>query len=75
MVILLKTMNSGSRELMILAEYTYLNKELEYAEENEGGAEAGAAAAIEAFDDAPLSLQAAEDKSLYRGVEKGPASR
>lgn len=64
-------MNSGDCELMVLAEYTYLNKELEYAEENESCAEASAAAAIEAFDDALLSLEAVEDKNLYRGIEMG----
>jgi hypothetical protein len=39
-----KAMKSADCELMIAAEYTYLSKELEYAEENEGGAEASAAA-------------------------------
>jgi hypothetical protein len=64
-----EAMNSGDCELMIVAEYTYLGKELEYAEDNEGGAEASAAAAIQAFDDALLALKVVENKDLYKGVD------
>jgi hypothetical protein len=64
-----ESMNSGDCELMIAAEYTYLSHELEYAENNESGAEASAAAAIQAFDDALLSLKAVEDPCLYKGAE------
>jgi len=62
---------SGDCELMVTAEYTYLSKELEYAEEDEDDAEASATSAIAAFDDALLCLEAVEDKSLYHGIEIG----
>lgn len=55
--------NSGDCELMIVAEYTYLSKELEYAQDGETGAEASAAAALESFDDALLVLKAVENKN------------
>jgi hypothetical protein len=66
-----EAMNSGDCELMIAAEYTFLSKELEFAEENEDDAEASATSAIAAFDDALLCLKAVEDKSLYQGIELG----
>jgi hypothetical protein len=62
-------MNSGDCELMVAAEYTFLSKELEYVEDNEGGAEASAAAAIQFFDDALLALKIVENKDLYKGVD------
>jgi hypothetical protein len=62
---------SSDCELMITAEYTFLGKELEYAESDEYDAESSAAAAIQAFDDAFLALQAVNDKNLYRGIELG----
>jgi hypothetical protein len=45
-------MNSADCGLMLIAEYTFLGKELEYAESGEDDAESSAAAAIAAFDDA-----------------------
>jgi hypothetical protein len=62
-------MHSANCSLMLTAEYTFLGKELEYAESDEDDAESSAAAAIASFDDAFLALQAIENKAAYIGAE------
>jgi hypothetical protein len=62
-------MNSNDCELMLLAEYTYLSEEREHAEDDQRGAEASAAAALQSFDDAFLALQAVEDADFYKCAE------
>lgn len=57
-------------EIIILAEYTFINQELEFCSEDEKTTMSSLTQAKESFDDAFLALEIAEDSTLYQGAEK-----
>jgi hypothetical protein len=54
---------------IILAEYTFLNQELQFCEENDADSLSSLTQAIQSFGDAFLALKAVEDTTLYQGAE------
>ncbi|MDR2965186.1 MAG: hypothetical protein LBU88_05370 [Treponema sp.] len=54
---------------IILAEYTFLNQELQFCEPTDKDSLSSLTQAIQSFDDAFLALQAVEDNNLYKGAE------
>jgi hypothetical protein len=61
--------NCGDPELMLLAEYAFVNQELEGARTEEKIGRASYEAAVHDFDDAFLSLKAVKDAAIYQGAE------
>jgi hypothetical protein len=60
---------SGDIELILLAEYFFVAKELADSEDDEPEGKASAEAALQSFDDAFLALKVVDDPAAYRGVE------
>jgi hypothetical protein len=61
--------DSGDSELMLLAEYGFINQELEGARAEEKIGRASYQSAIQDFDDAFLSLKSVKDAAMYQGAE------
>jgi hypothetical protein len=61
--------NCGDPELMLLAEYAFVNQELEGARAEEKIGRASYESAVHDFDDAFLSLKAVKDAAMYQGAE------
>jgi hypothetical protein len=61
--------NCGDPELMLLAEYSFVNQELEGARAEEKVGRASYQAAVQDFDDAFLSLKSVNDALMYQGAE------
>jgi hypothetical protein len=61
--------DSGDPELMLLAEYLFVNQELEGARAEEKIGRASYQTAMHDFDDAFLSLKSVEDAVMYQGAE------
>ncbi|GHU07588.1 hypothetical protein FACS1894151_02130 [Spirochaetia bacterium] len=59
----------GDPELMLLAEYLFVNQELEGARTEEKIGRASYQAVVHDFDDAFLSLKSAKDAAMYQGAE------
>jgi hypothetical protein len=59
----------GDPELMLLAEYAFVNQELEGARAEEKIGRASYQSAVHDFDDAFLSLKAVKDTAMYQGAE------
>jgi hypothetical protein len=59
----------GDPELMLLAEYAFINQELEGARAEEKIGRASYEFAMHDFDDAFLSLKSANDATMYQGAE------
>jgi hypothetical protein len=57
-------------QTIILAEYTFVTQELQLCEKSDSHAIKSLTAAIQNFDDAFLTLQIVENKTLYQGAEK-----
>jgi hypothetical protein len=62
---------SSDVELILLAEYFFVAKELAESEDDETEGRASAEAALQSFDDAFLVLKIVDDPVVYRGVEIG----
>jgi hypothetical protein len=59
----------GDPELMLLAEYLFINQELESARAEENIGRASYQSAVHDFDDAFLSLRSVKDTAMYQGAE------
>jgi hypothetical protein len=59
----------GDPELMLLAEYAFVNQELEGARVEEKIGRASYQSAVNDFDDAFLSLKSVKDTAMYQGAE------
>ena len=57
-------------KIIILAEYTFLNQELQFCDEADTDSHSSLTQAIQSFDDAFRVLEIVEDTALYQGVEK-----
>jgi len=60
---------SADPEIIILAEYTFLNQELQFCEDTDTGSLSSLTQAIQSFDDAFLALKIVEESTLYQGIE------
>jgi hypothetical protein len=59
----------GDSELMLLAEYAFMNQELEGARDEEKIGRSSYQSAVHDFDDAFLSLKSVKDAVMYQGAE------
>jgi hypothetical protein len=57
-------------QIIILAEYTFINQELQFCEKSDKGSITSLTKAIQSFDDAFLALTVVEDSTAYQSTEK-----
>ena len=57
-------------EIIILAEYTFLNQELQFCSRTDTDSLSSLTQAIQSFDDAFLALKIVENSTLYQGAEQ-----
>jgi hypothetical protein len=66
----LEAQTTADPQIIIVTESTFLEQELQYCNEADTDAQSSLSQAIQSFDDALLSIEAVEDSSIYKGVDK-----
>jgi len=62
--------STADPKIIILAEYTFLNQELQFCEKTDKDSLSSLTQAIQSFDDAFLALEIVDDSILYQGADK-----